>query len=64
MGLRKIFGRKEEEVVGGWRIQHNEELHNLDASHIIKLIKLRMRWVGHMAYVGQTCRVETYQEKK
>jgi hypothetical protein len=30
--LRKIFGTKREEVVGGWRKLHNEELHNLYTS--------------------------------
>jgi hypothetical protein len=27
--LRRIFGHKREEVAGGWRRLHNEELHNL-----------------------------------
>jgi hypothetical protein len=27
--LRRIFGPKREEVVGGWRRLHNEELRNL-----------------------------------
>jgi len=37
--LRRIFGRKMEEVVGGWRRLHNEELHNLYASlSIIRVI--------------------------
>jgi hypothetical protein len=27
--LRRKFGPKREEVVGGWRRLHNEELHNL-----------------------------------
>jgi hypothetical protein len=26
--LRRIFGPKREEVAGGWRRLHNEELHN------------------------------------
>jgi hypothetical protein len=30
--LRRIFGTKQEEVAGGWRRLHNEELHNLYAS--------------------------------
>jgi hypothetical protein len=30
--LGKIFGPKREEVTGGWRRLHNEELHNLYAS--------------------------------
>jgi hypothetical protein len=28
-GLRRIFGPKREEVTGGWRKLHNEELHDL-----------------------------------
>jgi hypothetical protein len=27
--LRRIFGPKREEVSGGWRTLHNEELHNV-----------------------------------
>jgi hypothetical protein len=27
--LRRIFGPKKEEVTGGWRKLHNEELHSL-----------------------------------
>jgi hypothetical protein len=30
--LRRIFGSNSEEVAGGWRRLHNEELHNLYAS--------------------------------
>jgi hypothetical protein len=26
--LRRIFGPKRDEVTGGWRTLHNEELHN------------------------------------
>jgi hypothetical protein len=38
--LRGMFGWKRDEVVGGWRKQHNEELHNLhSSSSIIKTIK-------------------------
>jgi hypothetical protein len=48
--LRRIFGPEREEVVGGWRRLHNEELHNLYASsNIIRVIKSRkMRRVGEM----------------
>jgi hypothetical protein len=39
---RRIFGPKGEEVAGGWRRLHNEELHNLYTSpHIIRVIKSR-----------------------
>jgi hypothetical protein len=35
--LRRIFGPKTDEMVGGWRKLHNEELHNLYSSpHISK----------------------------
>jgi hypothetical protein len=38
--LRRLFGPKREEVAGGWRRLHKEELHNLYASpNIIRVIK-------------------------
>jgi hypothetical protein len=38
--LRGIFGSKGDEVTGGWRKLHNEELHNLYSSpSIIRIIK-------------------------
>jgi hypothetical protein len=38
--LRRIFGLKRDEVLGGWRKLHNEELHNLYSSpSIIRMIK-------------------------
>jgi hypothetical protein len=30
--LRRMFGLKRDEVTGGWRKLHNEELHNLYSS--------------------------------
>jgi hypothetical protein len=33
--LRRIFEPKRDEVIGGWRKVHNEELHNLHSSPII-----------------------------
>jgi hypothetical protein len=48
--LRGIFGPKWEEVAEGWRNLHNDELHNLYASLISRVIKSRrMRWAGHVA---------------
>jgi hypothetical protein len=47
--LRGIFEPKREEVAGGWRRLHNEELRNLYALlNIVTVVKSRrMRWVGH-----------------
>jgi hypothetical protein len=40
--LRRIFGTERDEVTGGWRKLHNEELHNLySAPNIIRMIKTR-----------------------
>jgi hypothetical protein len=49
--LRRIFGPKRDEVIGGWRKLHNEELNNLYSSpSIIRMIKSRrMRWAGPVA---------------
>jgi hypothetical protein len=49
--LRRIFGPKRDEMTGGRRKQHEEELHNLYSSpSIIRMIKSsRKRWAGHVA---------------
>jgi hypothetical protein len=49
--LRRIFGPKRDEVKGGWRKLHNEEIHDLYSSpSIIRTLKVkRMRWAGHAA---------------
>jgi hypothetical protein len=49
-GLRRIFGPNRDEVTGGWRKLHNEELHNLYSSpSIIRIIKSRAtRGAGHI----------------
>jgi hypothetical protein len=36
----RIFGPKRDEIIGGWRTLHNEEIHNLYSSpNIIRKIK-------------------------
>jgi hypothetical protein len=51
--VMRIFGPKREEMVGGWRRLHKEELYNLYASpNTVMMIKSRMRLVGHVACIG------------
>jgi hypothetical protein len=48
-----IFESKREEVPGGWKRVHSEELHNLHASPTITVIKSRsVRWVN-IAFMGE-----------
>jgi hypothetical protein len=53
--LRRIVGLKSDEVTGGWRRLHNEELHTLYSSpRIIAMIKSRrIRWADHGARKGE-----------
>ena len=49
--LRRIFGRKRDEVTGEWSKLHNEELYDLYSSpSIVRVMKSRrMRWLGIVA---------------
>jgi hypothetical protein len=60
--LRRIFRPKRDEVTGGWRKLHNEGLHNLYTSpNISRMIKSRrMRWVGHVALMGNKIFVQNF----
>jgi hypothetical protein len=53
--LRRIFGPRRDEVTGGWRKLHNEELHDLYSSlNIVRVIKSRkIRWTRHVARIGR-----------
>jgi hypothetical protein len=53
--LKRIFGPKRDEVTGGWRKLHNEELRDLYSSpSIIRIIKSRrMRWAVHVARMAE-----------
>jgi len=53
--LRTVFRPKREEVVGGWRRLHSEELHDLYAlPNFINVIKSRrMSGAGHVACMGE-----------
>jgi len=55
MVLRRIFGRRRDEVTGEWRRLHNEVLNDAYSSpNIVWVIKLRiMRWAGHVARMGE-----------
>jgi hypothetical protein len=54
--LRRMFGPKRDEVRGGWRKLHNEELHDLySLPSIIRIMKSkRMTWAGHVARMRRT----------
>jgi hypothetical protein len=49
--LGRIFGPKRDEVTGGWRKMHNENLHNLYSSPDVRMC----RWEWHLASLGEKC---------
>jgi hypothetical protein len=53
--LRRIFEPKRNEVTGERRKLHSGEFHNLYSSPDIirQIISQRMRWVGHVASMGE-----------
>ena len=52
--FRRIFGPKRDKVTREWRKLYNDELNDLYSSpKIVRMIKLRIRWAGHVARMGR-----------
>ena len=52
--LRRVFGPNRDEVTMEWRKLHNEELNDLySLLNIVRVVKSRMRWAGHVERMGE-----------
>jgi hypothetical protein len=52
--LRRTFRPKRDKVIGEWQKLHNEEFNDLySLPNIVWVIKSRMRWVDHVAWMGR-----------
>jgi hypothetical protein len=53
--LRRVFGHKRDEIIGGCRIFHNEELRNFhSSSNTIRMMKTgSMGWAGRQTCMGE-----------
>jgi hypothetical protein len=57
-GMKLFYNdQKRDEVTGGWRKLHNEELSDLyPLPNILRVVKSRtMRWAGLVASMGEVC---------
>jgi hypothetical protein len=63
--LKRIFGQKRDEMTGGWKKLHNEELRDLYSSPgIIKMMKSRkMRRARHVARMKERGRMKVIDGK-
>jgi hypothetical protein len=61
-----MFGPHRDQVTGGWRKLHSEELHDLYSSvGMIRVIKWRrLRWAGHVALMGVKRMCVKFQPKR
>jgi hypothetical protein len=60
--LMRILGPNGDEIIGGWRKLHNEELHNVHfLLNIIRTIKL-MKWAGHVGFWYKNLKQRDHQE--
>jgi hypothetical protein len=64
--LRRLFGPHRDEVTGGWRKLHNEELQNMYSSpSVIRMIKSRrIKWVEHVARMGRRMHIGIWWESQ
>jgi hypothetical protein len=52
--LKRVFGPKRDETTGGNIKWHKKELRDVNSSaSIMRNIKSRMRWAGHVARIGE-----------
>jgi hypothetical protein len=50
----RVFGPRRDAVTGEWRKLYNKELRDLYFSpNVIRMIKPRIRWAGHVARMGE-----------
>jgi hypothetical protein len=52
--MTRIFEPKRDEVTGGWRVLHDEELPRLVVNIIMMMMSKRMRQVRNVARIGRS----------